>query len=298
MKYGVGVAIKLEMLRCFVTVVDQGALSTAAETLGKTPAALSMTLKQFEETLGSPLFETSRKSKLTNFGELVYEEARHSVSQFKNSVSVINGLSRSEIGYLRLLATPSVASNILPPLISRFMERFPGVRLEIRDMDSTAINHEMRRGRADIGIGTLIPQGDLEHFRWFADDFGVVCRIDHPLAQKRKHLQWHDLQGSVLIANGLCDLIPDADFKSFLAQSQLQVPSINALMGLIGEGVGISVLPRLAVTQMSKDVIFLPLHKANAQRVVSILSQPKSRLMPAAVQFLELILSERDLPTA
>ena len=58
-------AIKLEMLRYFVEVAKTGNLSQAAERLGRSPSALSMMLKQFEEHLGAPLFETDRKSNLT-----------------------------------------------------------------------------------------------------------------------------------------------------------------------------------------------------------------------------------------
>lgn len=283
--------VKLEMLRCFVEVVDRGALSSAADALGKTPAAVSMTLKQFEETLGFPLFETSRKSKLTNFGELVYAEARRSVRQFENSVSVIQGLSRSQIGYLRILAIPSVANNILPPLISGFMEQYSGIRIHIQDLDSASIAHEMRRGRADIGIGTLARQGELERHPWFSDDFGVVCRQDHPLVRHKDHLELENLRACDLIANGLGDLIPDAEFRLLVAEASLQVPSISALFGLIREGVGVSVLPRLAATRLPEELTFLSLNNVGAPRVVSILSQPKNHLMPAALKFLDFIQS-------
>lgn len=284
--------VKLEMLRCFVQVVERGALSSAADALGKTPAALSMTLKQLEETLGFPLFETSRKSKLTNFGELVFAEAQRSVRQFENSVSVIQGLSRSEIGYLRILAIPSVASNILPPLISDFMKHHSGVRIHIQDMDSASIAREMRHGRADIGIGTLNQFGDLEQHKWFSDDFGVVCRNDHPLAQTPDGVDLITLQDCAIIANGLDALVPDEHFRDILKEAQLQVPSISALFGLIREGVGVSVLPRLAASRLPDSLVFLPLNSVDAPRVVSILSQPKNHLMPAAIKFLGFLQSQ------
>lgn len=287
--------VKLEVLKCFVEVVDRGALASAADALGKTPSALSMTLKQFEETLGTPLFETNRKSKLTNFGALVYEEARRSVGQFENSVSVIQGLSQSQIGYLRLLAIPSVASNILPPLISRFMRQFSGVRIHLQDMNSESIAHEMRCGRADIGIGTLTEQGDLAQHRWFSDDFGVVCRGDHPLNREGKPVDVQALRAYDIITNGLEYLIPDADFKLLLTNSYLQVPSIHALFGMIREGIGVSVLPRLTAARLPDELVFLPLGDVKAPRVVSILSQPKNHLMPAAIRFLEFIQADDAL---
>ncbi|WP_254703064.1 LysR family transcriptional regulator [Roseovarius sp. THAF8] len=53
------------MLRCFLTVAERGNLADAAEALGRTPSAVSMMLRQFEDHIGAPLFEAGRKSRLT-----------------------------------------------------------------------------------------------------------------------------------------------------------------------------------------------------------------------------------------
>lgn len=68
-------AIKIEMLRCFCAVADHGSLADAAEVLGRTPSAVSMMLRQFEDHIGSPLFEGGRKARLTPLGELIRIEA-------------------------------------------------------------------------------------------------------------------------------------------------------------------------------------------------------------------------------
>lgn len=107
-------SIKIDMLRCFTMVATHGSLSDAADVLGRTPSAVSMMLKQFEDHVGSALFETARKSRLTPIGELILAEARREVAHFENTVSVIEGLSRAELGYLRLAVTPSVATTVLP----------------------------------------------------------------------------------------------------------------------------------------------------------------------------------------
>ena len=68
------------MLRCFATVARSGNLADAGDKLGRTPSAVSMMLKQFEEHLGAPLFESERKSKLTALGaSAVYDPATRRV---------------------------------------------------------------------------------------------------------------------------------------------------------------------------------------------------------------------------
>src|SRR6056297_3082102 len=100
------------MLRCFRTVADHGSLSEAAAVLGRTPSAVSMMLKQFEDHIGAPLFETARKSRLTPLGELVLHEAGRGLSHFDRTLAAIEGLSRAERGHVRLAVTPSAAESV------------------------------------------------------------------------------------------------------------------------------------------------------------------------------------------
>lgn len=288
-------AIKIDMLRCFTTVATHGSLSEAADALGRTPSAVSMMLKQFEEHVGSALFETARKSRLTPLGDLILAEARREVAHFENTVSVIEGLSRSELGYLRLAVTPSVATTVLPPVIFRFAQKYPKVQIDLRDMDSVTIARELDRERADIGIGSLSEVEGMRRTELFSDAFGLVCRKDDPLANDWDKLSWRTMGDHPIIANGLCEQITDPDFAPILARSRLMVPNTASLLGLVRQGVGITVLPRLAVANVLDEFAFLPLADVAARRTVHLMSRPNNLLMPAAREFLKLIIEmKRD----
>ena len=286
-------AIKIDMLKCFVMVAAHGSLSEAADALGRTPSAVSMMLKQFEDHVGSSLFETARKSRLTPIGELILAEARREVAHFENTVAVIEGLSRSELGYLRLAVTPSVATTILPPLVFEFARKYPNVQIDIRDMDSAAIARDLLRERADVGIGSFAEVEGMRRTELFSDAFGVLCRKDHPLVKNWDHLTWRTIGDHAIIANGLCALITDPDFAPILAKSRLMVPSTTSLLGLVRQGVGITVLPRLAVSGLHDDFAFLPLADLTARRTVYVMSRPANSLMPAAREFLALITEKK-----
>jgi len=270
-------------------VAKHGSLSDAADVLGRTQSAVSMMLKQFEDHVGSPLFETARKSRLTAVGEMIYEEARREVSHFENTVAVIEGISRSELGYLRLAVTPSVASAILPPVIRAFAAEHPQVQIDIRDMDSAAILHELRRERADIGIGSLPEVDNMTREELFSDAFGVVCRSDSQLARDWDQLTWQDMKDHTLISNGLCEMITDPDFAPLLAKSRLRVPNTTSLLSLVKEGVGITVLPQMALADLQGGLTFLPLADVSARRVVHMMMPRSHLLMPAAKAFLSKI---------
>lgn len=277
------------MLRCFTMVATHGSLSEAADALGRTPSAVSMMLKQFEDHIGSALFETARKSRLTPLGELILNEARREVAHFENTVAVIEGLARSELGYLRLAVTPSVATTVLPTVIFKFAEMYPKVQIDLRDMDSANIARELDRERADIGIGSLPEVEGMQRTELFSDPFGLVCRKDHPLAANWDPSSWRTMGDHTLIANGLCAQITDPDFTAILAQSRMMVPNTASLLGLVRQGLGITVLPRLAVAGSLDALAFLPLVDLGARRTVQLMSRPNALLMPAARAFLKLI---------
>lgn len=282
-------AIKIDMLKCFMMVATHGSLSEAADALGRTPSAVSMMLKLFEDHVGSALFETARKSRLTPIGELILAEARREVAHFENTVSVIEGLSRSELGFLRLAVTPSVATTVLPAVIFKFVEKYPKVHIDLRDMDSATIARELDRERADIGIGSLPVVEGMQRTELFSDAFGLVCHKDHPLAKNWNQLTWRTLGDQTIIANGLCQQITDPEFAPILARSRLMVPNTASLLGLVRQGVGITVLPQLVVANLLDEFAFLPLADVTARRTVHLMSRRNNLLMPAAREFLKLI---------
>ena len=93
--------IKLEMLRVFRTVSEQGTLAAGARILGRTPSAISMTLTQLEDDIGAPLFETDRKNRLTPLGQLVLEESRRATDVFERSTEAIRRHAVSTAGIVR-----------------------------------------------------------------------------------------------------------------------------------------------------------------------------------------------------
>ncbi|HEU4827142.1 MAG TPA: LysR family transcriptional regulator, partial [Dongiaceae bacterium] len=106
--------LRLEALRVFVTVADSGNIKDAAERVGRTPSAVSMTLKQIEERLGAPLFETDRKHRLTDLGRFVHQAAVVLLRDYERAVDLIEAYAQNRTGRLRLASVPSVATVLLP----------------------------------------------------------------------------------------------------------------------------------------------------------------------------------------
>lgn len=286
-------AIKIDMLRCFLTVAERGNLADAAEALGRTPSAISMMLRQFEEHIGAPLFEAGRKSRLTRLGELIRVEAGRELAHFDSTIAAIEGLSRAEAGHVRLSVTPSVAQMLMPAILHRFAQSHPLVRINMRDTDSAAIAHDLAAGRADIALASLGPQAGFDRTLLFADRFGVVCPADHSLAADWDALTWADLTDIPFIANGLCHYVTDPDFRPILDRATLNVSGTAALLSLVRAGMGVTLLPELTMRDAMTDLVFLPLTDATIRREVWMLTPPEIELTPAAAALVHTIRAQK-----
>lgn len=282
-------AVNIGMLRCFQTVARCGRLSQAAETLGRTPSAISVTLKNLEEHIGAPLFEKAGKSHLTKLGENVLREAERALINYDRSIQAIASLANAQAGYVRLAVTPTVATAVLPDVIRRFRQEFPQVQIDIKDMDSDAVQRELENDRVDIGIATIGLHRRLERRFLLSDEFGIACPVSHPLTEKKDQLEWDDLDVQNLISNGLCRLIDDPQFKLILDAVNLRVTNQASLLALVKAGVGITVLPRLALSSDVDGIAFLPLPSRNAKRDIYVVTPPRAQLLPAARRFLDFL---------
>ncbi|NNG03606.1 MAG: LysR family transcriptional regulator [Inquilinus sp.] len=280
--------VRVEALRTFVTVAESGNITDAANQLGRTPSAVSMTLKQLEEHLGRPLFEGDRKSRLTGLGAYVLEQARREVEQFTQTVRSIESYARNEIGQIYVACVPSFATHLLPLVLRTYLSNWPRIEIDIRDMDSQTVWRFVEQGRVDIGIATA-PRGQAAAnvTPLMSDPYGVVCPVGHPLTALDRPLGWGDLRDHTFIANGICALIEDADFQEILSRSTLMVRNTTSILALVASGVGVTVLPRLSVPVGADRVRFLPLHDEQLLRPLHIITRPNSALTPAAEAFIE-----------
>lgn len=279
--------LKMEMLRGFATVARTGNLSDAADALGRTPSAVSMMLKQFETHLGEPLFETDRKNRLTALGTFVLEQAERELQQFDNTVRAIEGYARAAHGRVRIATVPSVASTIIPRVLSRHMPDFEQVDLEMRDMDSSSIRHELDRSRIDIGIGTIGEHvAGLDSTLLMTDAFGVICARAHPLAAERGPVTWEALEGHRLIANSLSANIAAEPARALHRGSRLTAQNVASILGMVQANIGLTILPEMTTWAAAQSgLVFRPLADKAARRELHLVKKHDATLSPAARLF-------------
>ena len=275
--------IKLEYLRVFATVAETQAMNEAAERLGRTPSAISMTLKQIEESLGGPLFAGERKAALTPLGAFALGHARRAVAEHDAATAAIQRFARGEEGDVRIAAVPSAATRLLPGAVARLRRHRPGVRINLRDIDSTAVVRAVEDKSVEIGVASpaALPAGLAEELL-FEDPFVLLCRKDHPIARRRRLARWSDIDPSEFIANGLCANIPAPELAELAGHAPLMVHNVSSLVAFVSAGFGVTLLPTLAISGSAGDLRGVPLEAAGVSRRLFSITRSDETLSPSA----------------
>ncbi|RMD91439.1 MAG: LysR family transcriptional regulator [Alphaproteobacteria bacterium] len=278
--------IRIEMLRAFVAVAQAGNLAQAAAQLGRTPSALSMTLKQLEAHLGRPLFESDRKSRLTPLGAHVLELAQAELRQFDFTVRAIETSARSPEGVLRVASIPSMASFVFPAVITRLAGRYPRLRVEACDADSRQVCDALVRGQADIGIVSGAPElNGVRRTGLFSDRFGLVCARGHPLACQAEAPGLEEAVAAGLLGNTLQGLISEGAVRSALETARVTVPNTLSLIAMVSSGEWVTILPASVAELMPASLVFRPLAGLSSRREVSMLMRERTLFPELAEAF-------------
>lgn len=243
--------IRIEALRTFVEVAEHGNIRDAADKLCRTPSALSMTLKQIEDLLGAPLFETDRKSSLTETGRFLLDTARLLLRDYDRAMELVLEHAQARSGRLRLASVPSVAAMLLPRLLERFLADRPGVEVELIDTDSTDVRGMVETGQVDLGIaGAAATHPGLEFEALFADPLLLVCRADAAPGEAGRPLDWQAVAPHPLILNESVRGLPSEGFQRLAAGARLSVRNVTSLIAMVQAGMGVTLLPALATVNL------------------------------------------------
>lgn len=262
-------ALKIEMLRTFCTVAQTGNLADAADRLGRTQAAVSMMLTQFETHLGKKLFEGERKNTLSPLGEEVYELALRSVRHFGDTVESIESLATASQGLLRIASVPSIAARVFPAILEQMTLQFPYAKFECRDSDSRQVIDALAGDKADIGIasGHHAING-VESVPLLSDRFGLVASHNHPLMMRKETPTIAEVVNAAFVNNALCDLIESPLFASAIEKTHVTIHNTNSLIAIAKTGKWVTVLPRSVVSYAPLEIGFREIAGLPEQRRV------------------------------
>jgi len=282
--------IKLQQLRHFLLVVAEGGFRAASSKANRSQASLSSSIKALEEILGQRLFERGNKATLTPFGEVCLVKIQQFMTSYEILETDLKAAAIGEQGKVRIASVPSLATKLIPNVLAEYSKRYPNVEVSLVDDSSVGVTRRLLAGEVDIALGnyTSVASAEIDFGYLLSDPVGVVCTIDHPLAQFAKGVTWQDLVAQPFIYNGTCRLLEGTAAQELNQKPRYVVENITSLFSLLKHGLGITTLPKLAFPAHEPTLVWLPLLEPALQRKIGIFSNAGKSISPQAQAFSDL----------
>lgn len=177
----------LRQLKVFQTVAEALNFTRAARELHLSQPAVSMQVKQLEESVGLPLFEqTGKKVRLTEAGREVHHYARTVFQTFQEMEEVLGALKGLDTGHLDI-AVASTVNYFAPRLLAAFHRRYPGIDLRLDVTNRERLIGLLKANEIDIVLMGLPPEDiELEYEPFMENPLVVIAPPDHPLRGERR----------------------------------------------------------------------------------------------------------------
>jgi len=285
--------MKIQQLRHFLLVVEEGGFRAAAERAHRTQAALSASIKELEKSLGQPLFESGNKATLSAFGEACLPKIAQFMAVYQALEEDLQAVAAGDKGKIRVASVPSLVTKLLPSVLAEYSKKYPDIEIVLIDDNSVGVANRLLAGEVDLALGNCntINQADIDFTPLISDPVGVVCLRDNPLnvslsqSKSVQGLRWQQLVEQPFIYNGTCVLLENTPAEVLNRQARYTVENITSLFSLLRHDLGITTLPKLAFPSNEPDLIWLPLLKPVLTRQIGIFKRANKTISPAAQTF-------------
>ena len=244
-------SLTLKQFRYFEALARHGHFGRAAEACAISQPALSVQIKEMEETLGTPLFERgARQVRLTSFGE----DFATRIREILRSVDELGDLARAAreglAGRLRIGVIPTIAPYLLPAIISDLSRSHPDVDVHIRETLTPRLIQELAEGRLDTAILALpVSESWMTEIPLFSEEFvlvrpGAYAGEPAPSPEELREMRL------LLLEEGHCfrdQALSFCQIPSILGRDGLDGSSLSTLVQMVGAGIGVTLIPEMAV---------------------------------------------------
>jgi len=278
----------LSQLRAFLAVLETGSFSEAALDLDMSQAAVSQAVKELEGALGTELFSRRPAVTPTAAGEAVARHARRVFGELEAMAQQVTAQRGLLGGTLRVASFRSAATHLLPGILSEFRQRFPRVEVELLGCagQRAGVESALLDAEADVGILTLPTADALLAFEIAQDDYVAVlprgCQVHDPVTVATL------TQQPFLLCEEDCGVQVEAYLEARGAglTRTSRVRDDSVILSMVAHGLGVSVLPKLAVEPTPDGVQVLPLAEPITRRI-GLAVHPSKRDHPVVRAFLQ-----------
>lgn len=301
--------LKISQLVALVAVAEQGGFSAAGLQLGLAQSTVSHAIATLESDLGVVLLLRNRAGAvLTPIGTQIYQQARGVLNQLDDIRQTAKQAKGLQTGRVRVAAVRTVATHILPDVISQFRQVHPQMSVEITEYDRYVdVERSLRDGQADLGFTLLPAPAGFQSWELFREEFVALLPPDSPCQNATKQanspengepLTWEQLMSYSRIVNLRShqhNILVEQHIAKFgyHLSADYEVREDSTLMNMIKKGLGAAVLARLEAEPIPLGVRVKSLPEP-LERVVGIAILENAVLPRAVFVFLDVLLA---LPT-
>ena len=286
--------VELRHLAALEAVGRHRSFHAAARELGYTQSAVSQQIAQLERVVGQRLVDRPggpRRVDLTDAGRLLLRHADAIVAQIDAAQADMAALAEGAAGPLRIGIYQSVGARILPALLRRFREAWPRVEVQVREeTDAADLLRLLEHGELDLTFADLpLPEGPFESNEVLRDPYVLLVPAGSELASRESAPPLRDLAGVPLIGwrstgepeTYLRGRVPDLNVV-------FRTDDNGTLLGLVAEGLGLAVVPRLVVNPRNPSFTALSFGTRIPPRDIAIVWHRDRYRSAAAQAFAEL----------
>ncbi|MCZ4291779.1 hydrogen peroxide-inducible genes activator [Hoeflea alexandrii] len=287
--------LTLKQLRYFEALAQHGHFGRAAQACAISQPALSVQIRELEESLGTELFERgARQIRLTNFGE----EFATRVRGILRSVDELGELAMASrehlVGRLRIGVIPTIAPYLLPEIITDLTAANSSIDIQIRESLTPILVRELADGRLDAAIVALpVSEPSLTEVSLFEENFVLV----RPVADEGKPVPEHeDLREMklLLLEEGHCfrdQALSFCNIQLSRPREMLDASSLATLVQMVGAGLGVTLIPEMAIAVETRSAPVSIAHFGHPQpsRTIGMIWRKTSPLAKQLRQISEVV---------
>jgi DNA-binding transcriptional LysR family regulator len=299
----IGTRIKLRDLHIFLTVTQRGSMAQAAAELGLSQPAVSGIIADLERTLGVPLFDRSARGvRPTKYARTMVDRSVAAFDELKQGIRTLESLADPTAGELWIGCIESIAASMLPPIMRRFLERFPRVVVHVSRLTSPTLKlRDLCERNLDLVLArnvkhSLTDDKELQAEPLFDDRVVVVAGAASRWARRRK-VDLADLIGEPWVVTPPDCWTNMALMEAFRARGleapvvRLTTYSVTLRMDLVAHGPYVTIFPGSfhRVCAEHYPIKVLPIELPVSPWPLAIVTLKNRTLNPVAERFVECV---------
>jgi LysR family transcriptional activator of glutamate synthase operon len=251
--------VELRQLQYFVKVARKQHVTNAAEELHVAQSAISRQIHQLEEELGVPLFvRKGRNLQLTSVGKLFLERIEVVLADMERAVSEVREFLDPEAGEIRIGFPHSLGIYLLPTVVASFRQSHPNVKFRLRQGTYNSLIRDVMKGEIDLSFISPFPEKHLyvSGRLLLQEELYAILPQGHKLADNETiRLEQLREESFVMFSDeySLRNIVLEACAKAgFVPRIGFEGEETDTIRGLVAAGVGVSLLPEMALTEISQ----------------------------------------------